>query len=91
MDETTKSGEPTITGRGFKHFGPVPSEYGGFIRTYESSAASGPHLWVLIECPDGMSLRDGATKDAAAHLTLENAEVLRDQLTYLIDNHYQVK
>jgi hypothetical protein len=81
---------PMISNRGFKHFEPVPS-YGGFMRVYESSAASGPHVWALIECPVDMNDCAGPTKEATVHLTLENAALLRDQLTYLIEHHYQVE
>lgn len=87
----THQPEPEITPRGFQRHPPVPSEYGGHIETYESSAASGPHLWVNIECPVDLNNPAGAKKDATVHLTLENATLLRDQLTQLIENHYQVR
>ena len=90
-DAAHDSPRPTITGRGFQRHAPVPSEYGGHIETYESSAASGPHLWVNIECPVDLNNPAGAKKDATVHLPLENAILLRVQLTQLIENHYQVR
>lgn len=78
------------TDRGFLHGSDIPSEYGGCIRAYESSAASGPHLWVHAECPENLNRPEGPVTSATVHLTLENATRLRDQLTYLIEHHYQV-
>lgn len=82
--------EPRITDRGFKHFDEVPSEYGGGVRTYESSMAEYPCLWVMVKQPADLNRRDSPQIEAVAHLTLENAALLRDQLTHLIDNHYQL-
>jgi hypothetical protein len=84
-----KTPEPTVTARGFAHHAPVPSEYGGEVTVYESSAASGPHLWLRVESPVDLNQPEGEMLEGVAHLTLENAELLRDQLTHLIDNHYQ--
>lgn len=80
----------TRTSRGFAHGAPIPSEYGGEIRTYESSAASHPHIWVTVEAPVDLNQPNGETHRAPAHLTVENATILRDQLTALIDGHYQL-
>jgi len=81
--------EPRVSDRGFQSHEPVPSEYGGHVSVYESSAASGPHIWLSAECPENLNDPEGDTIEAVAHLTLENAKLLRDQLTQLIDNHYQ--
>ena len=75
--------------RGFLYAERVYSEYGGYVRVYESSTASSPHLWVTVLSPVSLNNPDGPTVNAVAHLTLENAGVLRDQLSALIDNHYQ--
>lgn len=83
--------EPTVTDRGFKHYAPAPSEYGGEVKVYESSAASGPHIWLSAVCPANLNDPSGASVEAVAHLTLDNATLLRDQLTHLIENHYQVE
>lgn len=82
--------EASTSERGFKRHDPIPSEYGGSVRVFESSAAMGPHIWVSVE--SNQTLGDERTPiiKSVAHITLENAELLRDQLTNLIDNHYQV-
>jgi hypothetical protein len=79
--------EPEVTGRGFKHLPPIPGAYGGEIRTYESSAASAPHIWIYID----QKFEHLPPQDAVVHLALEDATRFRDQLTWLIDNHYQVE
>jgi hypothetical protein len=93
-DDTARHINRTTTDRGFVHFDPIPSTYGGAIRVYESSAASGPHIWVDIKSPAKLQEvhppPDGMTA-GTAHLPLEQAIMLRDQLNWLIDNHYQMK
>lgn len=81
---------PTMTARGFQHHEPIPSEYGGEVRVYESSAASGPHIWLTATAPENLNDPEGNEVKAPLHLTLANATRLRDQLTQLIENHYQV-
>lgn len=66
----------TATDRGFDHYPAIPGAYGGEVRAYESSAASGPHVWLSV---------DGET----IHLTAENAKKLAEQLLALVANHYQ--
>ena len=83
--------DPEITGRGFQRHAPVPSEYGGHVEVYESSAASGPHIWLRVESPVDLNNPAGDMKEGVAHLTLDNAVLVRDQLTQLIENHYQVR
>lgn len=75
--------------RGFIQGTEIESGYGGFIKVYESSAASHPHIWVNVVCPLNLNEPQGQMIEAVAHLTIENAENLRDQLQYLIDNHYE--
>lgn len=95
---------PTVTDRGFQHMEDVPGTSGynihgfkdgmpdwdnmtprdhGFVRVLESSNADYAALWVHVE--------DGDGKEATVHITVERAEILRDQLDYLINNHYQVR
>jgi hypothetical protein len=83
--------EYTTTSRGFKHFKEVPSTYGGHVRLYESSAAGWPHVWLATVCPASLNDPTGPGVEAVAHLTLEDAEVLRDQLSWAIAHHYQVE
>lgn len=91
MTDDAPTTTPTITHRGFQHMDPVPSTHSGHVKVYESSAAVSPHIWVNVECPANLNEPTGPTTRATAHLTLENAAILRDQLTYLIDNHYQMQ
>lgn len=85
--------EPKVvhSDRGFKQMEPITTSRHETVRVYESSAASEPHLWLhvtVVRSPEGYStLEEGS---GHAHLTLEQAEQLRDQLDYLICNHYQV-
>lgn len=65
-----------VTDRGFKHYEPIAGDRGETIRVYESSAAREPCIWLEVE-------------DGPAHLTLEQAERVRDTLDAAIRNHYQ--
>jgi hypothetical protein len=78
-----------ISERGFIHGDDIPSAYGGYIKVYESSAASAPHIWVRTVCPSNLNDLTSTPIEAVAHLTLDDAARLRDQLSYLIANHYQ--
>lgn len=75
----------TTSGRGFDAMPDIPSEYGGFVSVYESSSAEGPHIW--LKAVEQMSGRP--EKEAALHLTAENAWRLADQLRQLVRDHYQ--
>ena len=87
MTETTPEHlTPKLTDRGFGHLPPIQGAYGGNVAVYESSAASGPHIWL---CATPAEIE--ANPDVTVHLSLESAEHLRDQLTWLIENHYQVR
>lgn len=79
----------TKTDRGFLHMPPIlgaqllsgtPSA--SCARVYESSAASGPHLWLQVQ-------EDGGR--AHVHLTVEAALRLADQIVFLSRNHYQLR
>jgi hypothetical protein len=74
--------EPTISNRGFKHMDPVRNRNGGEVRVFESSNAILPCIWLSVTWMD--------MAEGSAELTLVDAEKLRDQLTYLIENHYQI-
>lgn len=77
------------TDRGFAHLPPIPSEYGGDVRVSESSAAMAPHVWLRVECPANLNEPDGPTVEGVAHLTVENAARLAEQVFTVIGNHYQ--
>ncbi|HEX6685512.1 MAG TPA: hypothetical protein VF062_22245 [Candidatus Limnocylindrales bacterium] len=80
------------TARGFQYGEPVHGSHadhvnggelpdGSFVRVYESSAAFGPHIWMQVS---------DSQETARTHLSLESARRVRDQLTYLLDHHYQL-
>lgn len=81
--------QPTISDRGFARLPDIPSEYGGYVSVYESSAASGPHIWLHAEAPVNLNEPTGPTHEVTLHLTAENAWKLADQLRLLVRNHYQ--
>lgn len=81
----------TYTDRGFKHLDPLVCDYGTQIRVYESSSAEAPHIWLALEQGHDPRKSNLAKSEAHAHLPLETAEQLRDQLSWMIDNHYQVE
>lgn len=73
--------EFTLTGRGFKHLKSVAGAYGGEVKVYESSAAMGPHIWLLAKDPDD--------SEAIVHLSAEAAWEVAQQMLWLLRNHYQ--
>lgn len=79
----------TTSERGFDHFAPISSSYGGQIDTSESSNASGPHIWLLATAPVDLNRPNGPTLEAPMHLTAENAWRLAEQLMTLVARHYQ--
>lgn len=82
---------PVHSPRGFARLPPIPSEYGGQARAYESSAALAPHIWLNVECPASLNEPEGPTIEAVMHMTVENARKLGEQLIHLADNHYQTQ
>lgn len=80
--------EPTFSSRGFKHMDPITTERLETVRVYESSSAEGPHLWLNVEIAPESPYKKEPGK-SHAHMTIPQAEQLRDQLDYLIHNHYQ--
>lgn len=69
---------------------PITCAYGSEVKVYESSAASGPHIWLNVQTDVG-ALTQQKPGEGTAHLTLEQAELLRDQLSHLISHHYQTE
>ena len=78
-----------ISHRGFKHYDPVPTDYGHEVRVYESSAAMSPHIWLAIELKEAVGGIDPVV--AHAHCSIEQAEKIRDNLSAAIANHYQLE
>lgn len=73
----------TPSSRGFQHGSEIPSDYGGYIKTYQSSSVI-PHIWVRIECPEDLNKPSGPTIEAVAHLSIENAKRLHAELGALL-------
>jgi len=68
-------------GRGFHQYGePFLDTYDAILDVYESSAASGPHVWLSIE-----KGTVDAAQGAVAHLNPKQAEQLIDRLQAWID------
>lgn len=73
-----------LSSRGFARYPPLVDTYGTHeVQVYESSAASEPCLWVNVGATDDPEPR------CAAHLTLEQAQQLADQLLDAIQHHYK--
>lgn len=92
MTDTTNENwhlEKVYSDRGFARLPKIPSEYGGDVSVYESSAAMGPHVWLTAKAPVDLNDRDGATVEAPMHLTADNARRLGEQLIQIADGHYQ--
>lgn len=84
----------TVSDRGFAAAPPIQAAYGGTIELRESSAASGPHLWLdTTEPVDLNGYATGANRTmketTTLHLTAAAARELRDQLDYMLATHYQ--
>jgi len=82
------AGDATYSDRGFAHLPSITCSYGSKVKVYESSAAESPHIWVAIE--SGPQLQD-LPGEAHAHLSLEDAKMLCDQITWMIENHYHMR
>lgn len=76
---------PAASDRGFDRMPPIPSEYGGEVTVYESSAASGPHVWLKVR----EAIPGEPVAVAHVHLTAGSAWRLSEQLQHLVRNHYQ--
>lgn len=73
------------TNRGFHIYGePVVCTYGSEIRVYESSAATGPRVWLSVKC-DGISLHDQPEGEGTAHLDENQARALIARLQAWVD------
>lgn len=84
----------TRTDRGFSRLpelrGRIPGET---VTIYESSLATEACVWLRVKTPVDRNAAamgySAETYDATVELTLERASELRDQLDWLIANHYQ--
>ena len=89
MTNDSKHLKTETSERGFDRLPGIPGTYGGHARVYESSAASGPHLWLHVEMPADLNKPQGPTVEATLHLKAEDAVKFSEQLQYLVDMHYQ--
>lgn len=78
-DPTVKPPTPA-NDRGFLAYagGPIPTSYGHEIRVQESSAASGPHVWLFIS-------DSSRVEGHNPHLSLDQAVALRAALDQFIE------
>lgn len=94
---------PVETDRGFAHLPPIPVMLGsaslaealgagrlpgGDVRVFESSNADSPHIWLVVR-ETGHSRLDGEEVEACIQLPAEQAWQLKEQIEFLIRNHYQ--
>jgi hypothetical protein len=77
--------EPLTSSRGFDYFEPFKTSYGHELRVYESSAVN-PSLWLRIDAKNNTC--GDYPGETSVHLRLHEAKLLRDQLSWLIDHHY---
>lgn len=94
---------PIPSDRGFDTMPAIEARHGATVDTVtvaESSAAEAPHLWLringraLYECTNSAGLPDvrvaAEAGEMVAHLTLDQARQLEEQLAFLRTNHYQL-
>ena len=65
-DALTPEPKVTLSDRGFEPLDPIPSEYGGAVTVYESSAAEAPHIWVRVTSPADLNSPEGAMTEGIA-------------------------
>ena len=76
--------------RGFHQYGrPVVCTYGSKVEVYESSAASGPHVWLSIDAAAWHEVRDHVSSSkpaqATAHLNAKQARAVIARLQAWVD------
>jgi hypothetical protein len=64
-----------------------PGLHKNCVQVSESSAAFAPSIWLDARHIDNES---GQEIGVFVHLSLKDAKTLRDQIDYLVKNHYQV-
>ncbi len=71
--------------RGFHGYGkPMRCTYRTEIEVYESSSASGPHVWLNVKC-DPAVLSKQEPGEGTAHLNEKQARALIDRLQTWVD------
>jgi hypothetical protein len=72
----------STTPRGFDTYDRFSDSYGASVTIRQSSAASGPHVWLFIE--GGGTVSPSHPNDGSAHLDVEQARRVRDALDTFI-------
>lgn len=81
----------TTSDRGFKQGEPIPGDYGGTLRIYESSGMT-PAIWINAKEPnDPNGTPYPKPMETTLLLNLEKATELREQLDYIINNHFTIE
>ena len=80
MTESTPN--RSTTPRGFDTYDHLSDSYGASVTIRQSSAASGPHVWLFIE--GGGTISPSHPNDGSAHLDVEQARRVRDALDTFI-------
>jgi len=80
---------PIRSDRGFVHLPEIHGTNGESVWVYESSAASGPNIWLKVTSPADRNRPDGPVVDAVAHLSIDEARKVAEQIIMVCDNHYQ--
>lgn len=80
MSETTPNRSETP--RGFDTYDEFRDSYGAAVTIRQSSAASGPHVWLFIE--GGGTVSPDRPNEGSAHLDVEQARRVRDALDTFI-------
>lgn len=70
--------EGEFSDRGFFYWTPIETAYGHRLTVHESPAAWVPHMWLRVEHSDDC---------LAAHLTVDQARTLRDQITAWLEKN----
>ena len=90
--------EPHPNARGFAALPELETSYGAKVKVWESSAATHAHLWLKIEEPDDLNQHarqgdryDGGWHEATAHVSVETAQALAEQLMAAVEHHYHYR
>lgn len=76
---------PHVSDRGFRGFA-VAGRDDEVVEIFESSLASGPHVWLQIGDP---TMGEGSS--ASAQLSLDAVREVRDRLDWFLAHHYQLR
>lgn len=77
------------SGRGLAYMPTILGGYGAEVAVYESSADSGPYLWLMVTVPEDSKRPEGPKLDTMVHLPAEAAWQIAGQIRHLVEHHYQ--